>query len=91
MFGVSADFIHPTAMAEGGLHASTLTTAAPHFTFLQYAAHVPNGDFVRYFRTLLALPLASSTSRISSLILDVFAVSPMTESHHWKPTFPPKP
>lgn len=29
------------------------------FSFMQYAAHVPNGDFVKYFRALLRLPLAA--------------------------------
>jgi len=58
--GLWADFIHPTAMAEGGLYhtLNTYDRARFTFTFLQYAAHVPNGDFVRYFRKLLGLPLA---------------------------------
>ena len=60
-FGFWADFIHPTAMAEGGLYHTLNTYDRAHFTFsfLQYAAHVPNGDFVVYLRTLLNLPLAS--------------------------------
>ena len=58
--GFWADFIHPTAMAEGALYhtLNTYDRARFTFTFLQYAAHVPNGDFVVYFRALLKLPLA---------------------------------
>lgn len=59
-FGFWADFIHPTAMAEGALYHTLNTYDSAHFTFsfLQYAAHVPNGDFVVYLRALLKLPLA---------------------------------
>jgi len=59
--GFWADFIHPTAMAEGALYhtLNTYDRALFTFTFLQYAAHVPNGDFVVYFRELLKLPLAA--------------------------------
>jgi len=59
-FGFWADFIHPTAMAEGALYHTLNTYDRAHFTFsfLQYAAHVPNGDFVVYLRALLKLPLA---------------------------------
>jgi hypothetical protein len=59
--GFWADFIHPTAMAEGALYhtLNTYDRARFTFTFLQYAAHVPNGDFVVYFRALLKLPLAA--------------------------------
>lgn len=58
--GFWADFIHPTAMAEGALYhtLNTYDRALFTFSFLQYAAHVPNGDFVVYFRKLLGLPLA---------------------------------
>ena len=58
--GFWADFIHPTAMVEGGLYhtLNTYDRARFTFSFLQYAAHVPNGDFVEYFRALLKLPLA---------------------------------
>lgn len=61
IYGLWADFIHPTAMAEGGLYHTLNTYDRAHFTFsfLQYAAHVPNGDFVAYLRALLKLPLAS--------------------------------
>lgn len=59
-FGFWADFIHPTAMAEGALYHTLNTYDIAHFTFsfLQFAAHVPNGDFVQYLRALLTLPLA---------------------------------
>lgn len=59
--GFWADFIHPTAMAEGALYhtLNTYDRARFTFTFLQYAAHVPNGDFVVYLRALLKLPLAA--------------------------------
>lgn len=62
IYGFWADFIHPTAMAEGALFHTLNTYDRAHFTFsfLQYAAHVPNGDFVQYLRLLLALPLAKS-------------------------------
>ena len=58
--GFWADFIHPTAMAEGALYHTLNTYDSAHFTFsfLQFAAHVANGDFVTYFRALLGLPLA---------------------------------
>ncbi|WP_428380947.1 hypothetical protein [Nevskia ramosa] len=59
-YGFWADFIHPTATAEGGLYHALNTYDDAHFTFtfLQYAAHVPDGDFVMYLRELLQLPLA---------------------------------
>jgi hypothetical protein len=58
--GFWADFIHPTAIAEGGFYhtLNTYDRARFTFSFLQYAAHVPNGDFVVFLRSLLALPLA---------------------------------
>ncbi|MGJ7497883.1 hypothetical protein ACSFA8_22770 [Variovorax sp. RT4R15] len=59
-FGFWADFIHPTAKAEGALFhtLNTYDRALFTFSFLQFAAHVPDGDFVLYFRKLLSLPLA---------------------------------
>lgn len=59
-FGFWADFIHPTAAAEGALYhtLNTYDSARFTFSFLQYAAHIPNGDFVVYIRSLLKLPLA---------------------------------
>jgi len=47
-------------MAEGAqFHTlNTYDRARFTFSFLQFAAHVPNGDFVLYLRKLLSLPLA---------------------------------
>ncbi len=69
-FGFWADFIHPTAMAEGALYHTLNTYDRAHFTFsfLQFAAHVPNGDFVTYFRALLKLPMAAEY--FPDLVLD---------------------
>ncbi|MCW5869798.1 MAG: hypothetical protein KIS61_21255 [Candidatus Eremiobacteraeota bacterium] len=60
-FGFWADFITPTANAEGALFhtLNTYDRARFTFSFLQYAAHVPDGDFVRYLHELLKLPLAA--------------------------------
>lgn len=59
--GFWADFIEPTALCEGRnfLTLNTYDRAAFTFGFGQFAAHVPNGDFVKYFRTMLGLPEAS--------------------------------
>ncbi len=60
--GFWAYFIYPTAMAESKGSYNCLNTydrAKFTFSFMQYAAHVPNGDFVLFFRKLLALPLAA--------------------------------
>ena len=79
-FGFWADFIHPTAMAEGGLYHTLNTYDSAHFTFsfLQYAAHVPNGDFVVYLRTLLKLPRASEY--FPDLTLDAGRVCRITDN-----------
>lgn len=55
--GFWAEFIEPTALCEGRnfLTLNTYDRAAFTFGFAQFAAHVPNGDFVRYFRQLLGL------------------------------------
>lgn len=58
-FGFWAYFIYPTAMAESKGSFFCLNTydrAKFTFTFMQFAAHVPNGDFVTLFRKLLAMP-----------------------------------
>ncbi|MEI6709010.1 MAG: hypothetical protein WCK96_17950 [Methylococcales bacterium] len=60
-YGFWAYFIAPTAKAESNNSFVCLNTydrARFTFGFMQYAAHVANGDFVRYFRQLLALPNA---------------------------------
>lgn len=79
IFGFWADFIHPTAMAEGALYHTLNTYDRAHFTFsfLQYAAHVPNGDFVVYLRALLTLPLAREY--FPDLVLNNNRVSRVTD------------
>lgn len=59
-FGFWAEFVDPTAECEGRnfLTLNTYDRAAFTFGFGQFAAHVPNGDFVKYFRTMLARPEA---------------------------------
>ena len=58
--GFWAAFIEPTAMCEGRnfLTLNTYDRAAFTFGFAQFAAHVENGDFVKYFRAMLGLPEA---------------------------------
>lgn len=60
-FGFWAEFIDPTAECEGRnfLTLNTYDRAAFTFGFGQFAAHVPNGDFVKYFRMMLSRPEAS--------------------------------
>ncbi len=56
-----ASFIYPTAMCEskGSFHClNSYDRAAFTFSFMQFAAHVPNGDFVHYLRDLLKLSTA---------------------------------
>ncbi len=53
-----AHFIYPTAQAESRSRFSCLNSydrAGFTFGFLQFAAHVADGDFVKYFRALLQL------------------------------------
>lgn len=60
-YGFWAYFITPTAKAESNNSFVCLNTydrAQFTFSFMQYGAHVPNGDFVKFFRELLALPNA---------------------------------
>lgn len=55
-YGFWADFIYPSAQCETRGHFRWLNTYdRAYFTFglLQFAAHVPRGDFVQLFRTLL--------------------------------------
>jgi len=69
-YGFWAYFIHPTAMAESKgsyLCLNTYDRAKFTFSFMQYAAHVPNGDFVKFFRKLLALP--NGTDYFPKLVL----------------------
>ncbi len=57
-FGFWVEFIAPTAACEGKnfLTLNSYDRAAFTFGFTQFAAHVPEGDFVHYFRALLARP-----------------------------------
>ena len=60
-YGFWAYFITPTAMCESKGSFFCLNTydrAKFTFSFMQYAAHVPNGDFVIFLRKLLGLGLA---------------------------------
>lgn len=60
--GFWAYFIYPTVKAESNGSFFCLNTydrAKFTFTCMQFAAHVPNGDFVNYLKALLALPLAA--------------------------------
>jgi len=59
-FGFWSLFIEPTAKVEGGnfLTLNTYDRAAFTFGFGQLAAHVPDGDFVTYLRTMLSRPEA---------------------------------
>ncbi|MBB3392916.1 hypothetical protein FHT82_005705 [Rhizobium sp. BK275] len=59
-FGFWADFIEPTSKCEGGnyLTLNTYDRAKFTFGFGQFAAHVPDGDFVVYFRDMLGRPEA---------------------------------
>jgi peptidoglycan hydrolase-like protein with peptidoglycan-binding domain len=62
-FGQWAYFIYPTAQAESAGRFNCLNTydrAGFTFGFLQFAAHVAEGDFVKFFRALLQLPERSA-------------------------------
>lgn len=61
-FGFWSHFIEPTAQAESKgsyLCLNTYDRAKFTFTFMQFAAHVPNGDFVVFLKRLLNLPKAA--------------------------------
>jgi len=59
--GFFAQFIEPTAMCEGRsfITLNTYDRAKFTFGFTQFAAHVPNGDFVTWFRAMLGQPEAA--------------------------------
>lgn len=61
-FGIWASVIAPTIACEGGRFTAinSYDRAAFSFGIGQFAAHVPEGDFVHLFRRLLALPEASA-------------------------------
>lgn len=61
-YGFWSYFINPTAQAESSGAFNCLNTydiAKFTFGFMQFAAHVPDGDFVKLFKNLLALPNAN--------------------------------
>lgn len=62
-YGFWADLILPTAICESaaGFFNTINTWDRAHFTFgfMQFAAHVFDGDFAQYFRGLLAMPEAA--------------------------------
>ena len=60
-FGFWADLIAPTIACEGGSFTAlnSYDRAAFSFGIGQFAAHVPQGDFVCFFRALLRLPEAA--------------------------------
>jgi hypothetical protein len=61
-WGHWAHLLEPTAMCEASAFFDRLNTydsARFTFGFLQYAAHVAEGDFVQFLRRILALPPAS--------------------------------
>ncbi len=61
-FGLWADLIAPTITCEGGSFTAlnSYDRAAFSFGIGQFAAHVPDGDFVCLLRTLLELPEAQT-------------------------------
>ncbi|TAZ68226.1 hypothetical protein [Rhizobium ruizarguesonis] len=60
VFPFWSDFIEPTAICEGQSFISLNTYDRARFTFGfgQFAAHVPDGDFIRWFRDMLQRPEA---------------------------------
>lgn len=61
--GYWAHFIYPTALCESNSHfnrVNTYDSARFTFGFFQFAAHTPNENFVKLFRSLLTIPAASS-------------------------------
>jgi len=69
-FGFWVQFINPTAGCEGRnfLTLNSYDRAGYTFGFGQFAAHVPDGDFVRWFRALLARPEAADYFADLSLV-----------------------
>ena len=69
-YGFWSYFLYPTAMAESKGSFKCLNTydrARFTFGFMQYAAHVPNGDFVLFLKQLLHLP--DGTAYFPKLVL----------------------
>ena len=65
--GFWAEFIEPTAICEGRsfLTLNTYDRARFMFGFAQFAAHVPDGDFVKFFRAMLGLAQATHNQSTS--------------------------
>ena len=88
-FGFWADFIHPTSVAEGGFYHALNTYDRAHFTFtfLQYAAHVPNGDLVNYL-VYLGEPHASARKELGltvmAFLLGMLILSYALKREYWK-------
>ncbi|MGE0131736.1 MAG: hypothetical protein AB7U82_26940 [Blastocatellales bacterium] len=79
--GFWADFIFPTVKCEsrGIFHCiNTYDRARFTFTFLQYAAHVANGDFVKFFRRLLSL--GAGAEYFPDLVIKDGAICRVTET-----------
>ncbi len=77
--GFFAYFIEPTAKAESNgsfICLNTYDRAFFTFGFMQFAAHVANGDFIQFLKKLLALPNARQYfPRLSVLDGNIFYVS----------------
>lgn len=60
IYGFWADFIWPTSRCEGGNFLTLNTYDNARFTwgFGQFGAHVPDGDFIVFFRDMLSRPEA---------------------------------
>lgn len=72
-FGFWAYFIEPTTKVESNASFICLNTydrAFFTFGFMQFAAHVPNGDFVKFLKKLLTLPDAEEYFPRLNLIND---------------------
>ncbi|OQX27547.1 MAG: hypothetical protein BWK80_04740 [Desulfobacteraceae bacterium IS3] len=80
-YGFWCDFIYPITQCESKGYFNCLNTydrACFTFGFLQYAAHVPNGDFIKYFRRLLATP--EGKDYFSDLILNNGRICKITDN-----------
>ena len=62
MYKFWADFIEPTSKCEGGNFLTLNTYDRARFTwgFAQFGAHVPDGDFVHFFRDMIGRPECSN-------------------------------
>lgn len=76
--GFWADFIVPTALCEGGNFLTLNTYDRARFTwgFGQFGAHVPDGDFIHFFRDMLGRPEAPDY--FPNLVVNDGRISKMT-------------